>query len=204
MRVEKVIRSCSVVVGIAVLSACAPTRAPVEPVNPGLTISQPAGPGRNFPIGPGDTIEIAVFGHEELSSEYQVTVDGVIALPLVGEVLARGRTIEELEQEISDRLRGDVLVDPKVTIRVVDYRPVMVIGGVMRPGSQEYVPGMTILGAIAAAGGHSPEALQNWPPIIIRSADPTAARQDARLTDAVLPGDIVEIPFVRRPKPFAF
>ena len=198
------VRTCAVLVGIAVLSACAPVRAPVEPVNPGLIISQPMGPGRNFPLGPGDTIEVAVFDHDELSGDHQVTVDGLIAIPLVGEVLVRGRTIEELEQEISDRLRGGVLVDPKVTIRFVDYRPVMVIGGVMRPGNHDYIPGMTILEAIGAAGGHTPEALTTWPPIIIRSADPTATRQDARLGDSVLPGDIVEIPFVRRPKPFAF
>lgn len=154
-------------------------------------------------MGIGDAIEVAVFNHEDLSClapdcEYEVTVDGLISVPLIGPVMARGRTIQDLEQEIADRLRGDFLVDPKVTIRVVRYRPVIVLGGVMTPGNQDYIPGMTILGAIAAAGGHSPEALTNRPPFVIRSDDPTRTRQEASLTDSILPGDIVEIPAVRR------
>ena len=82
---------------------------------------------------------------------------------------------------------------------MVKYRPVGVIGGVTDPGNHDYAPGMTIIEAISAAGGYTPDALNRWPPIVTRTADRTTTRQSASLADEVRPGDVIEVPVARSP-----
>ena len=82
--------------------------------------------------------------------------EGFFALPLVDEIMTAGLTARQLENEIETRLQsGGYLVDPQVSIEVLNYRPFYIIGEVNNPGSYQYVNGMTVINAVALAGGFS-------------------------------------------------
>ena len=83
-------------------------------------------------------------------------------MPLVGEIMTAGLTARQLENEIEIRLKsGGYLVDPQVSIEVLNYRPFYIIGEVNNPGSYQYVNGMTVINAVALAGGFSYRADQD-------------------------------------------
>ena len=83
-------------------------------------------------------------------------------MPLVGEVLGGGRTARQLENEVEVALKsGGYLVDPQVSIEVLNYRPFYIIGEVNNPGSFSYVNGMTVINAVALAGGFTYRADQD-------------------------------------------
>ncbi|MBD1924610.1 polysaccharide biosynthesis/export family protein [Microcoleus sp. FACHB-831] len=90
----------------------------------------------NYYIGPGDQIQIAVFGYEEYTGQQLVLSDGTITLPLIGTVIAANRTPGQLTKELTLRLRR-YLVDPVVNISLVNLRPIIInVGGeVQRPGT---------------------------------------------------------------------
>lgn len=86
-------------------------------------------------LGAGDQVDIAVYGYEEYTSTKTILPDGSIALPLVGNVMAAGKTTEQLSEELTQRLQS-LLVNPVVTVSLTTFRPVVVnvAGEVMRPG----------------------------------------------------------------------
>ena len=105
---------------------------------------------------------MTVFRHEDLSGEFSLDGEGYFALPLVGEILGGGRTARQLENEIEVALKsGGYLIDPQVSIEVLNYRPFYIIGEVNKPGSFEYVNGMTVINAVALAGGYTYRADQD-------------------------------------------
>ncbi len=188
-----------IVFGIFVLAACAPSQGNLPiPARPDIPVFDPNAPvansGRSFPLGTGDTIEVTILRHDDLSGVFPIGGDGQIAMALIGNVRVAGRTQDEVEAEIAERYRGDFLRDPNVTVRVIEYRPVAVLGGVNQPGNLAYRPGMTVLAAIAAAGGRSAAALPDKQPLIIRASNTSGTSEFANGTDPVFPGDILEIP----------
>src|SRR3546814_1027146 len=108
---------------------------------------------RDYVLGHNDLIDLKVFGQDNLSGEYRVDAGGAISIPLLGDVPASGRTAAELTQEVTDRLRDGYLRDPQVTVQVKQYRPFFIVGAVKTPGSYDYIAGMTVLQAVAMAGG---------------------------------------------------
>lgn len=106
-------------------------------------------------IGPLDTLEIAVFNVEALSVERQVDSSGRVAMPLIGEVDARGRTPLELSQEIAGRLRGRFVKNPDVTVNIKESlsQVVTVDGEVEKPGAYPVTNQTTLIRAIASAEG---------------------------------------------------
>lgn len=146
-----------------------------------------------YRLGPGDEIRITVFGHPDLSGEYEVDGMGRLALPLIQEVIADGLTLRKLEQVITDKLKPDFLINPKVSVDVLNYRPFYIIGEVKKPGSYAYVNGMTIVNAIAIAGGYTYRAKEN-DVLIIRASDVTREKKSADHNAVVLPGDVIEVP----------
>lgn len=146
-----------------------------------------------YRLGPGDEIRITVFGHPDLSGEYEVDGMGRLALPLIQEVIADGLTLRKLEQVITDKLKPDFLINPKVSVDVLNYRPFYIIGEVKKPGSYAYVNGMTIVNAIAIAGGYTYRAKEN-DVLIIRASDVTREKKSADHNVVVLPGDVIEVP----------
>ena len=107
-------------------------------------------------------MRVTVFRHEDLSGEFAVDGEGFFAMPLVGEIMTAGLTARQLENEIEIRLKGGgYLVDPQVSIEVLNYRPFYIIGEVNNPGSYQYVNGMNVINAVALAGGFSYRADQD-------------------------------------------
>ena len=151
-----------------------------------------AGGVAGYRFGPGDELRITVFRHEDLSGEFALDGEGFFALPLVGEILAGGLTARQLENEVETRLKaGGYLVDPQVSIEVLNYRPFYIIGEVNNPGSYQYVNGMNVINAVALAGGFTYRADQD--DIIISRGGAGGDEIAADLTTEVLPGDIVEV-----------
>jgi polysaccharide export outer membrane protein len=108
----------------------------------------------NFVIGNDDVLAISVWKEPELTKSVPVRSDGKISLPLVGEIQAAGQTPHQLEQVITDKLKS-FITTPEVTVVVekVNSRKYNVLGEVTKPGSYPLTTEMTIMDAIAAAGG---------------------------------------------------
>ena len=143
-----------------------------------------------YALDTGDRLQLTVFRHENLSGEFTLDATGSVALPLVGDIAARGRTARELESAIENRLRQDgYLIDPDVSIEVLSHRPFYVLGEVAQPGRYEYVPWMTVVNAVALAGGYSYRADRD--DVMIAHGD---CAREANAVTAVLPGHIVRVP----------
>lgn len=144
--------------GKPVLSA-QPTPEPNTPA-PATAGSAPAAVSANYMIGPEDSLKIDVWKEPNLSSAgLPVRPDGKISLPLVGDVPAAGRTPMQLSADITELLKKfvtDPVVD--VTVLAVNSKHVFLIGEVTHVGPLAITPGMTVLQAIATAGGLTPYA----------------------------------------------
>src|SRR6266487_2297325 len=107
-----------------------------------------------FIIGPGDILAINVWKEAEISRVVPVRSDGRISLPLIGEVQSSGRTPRQLEADIIKRLK-DYVADPAVTVVVQEIRSQKfnVLGMVSHPGSFPLAKPITVMDAIATAGG---------------------------------------------------
>jgi polysaccharide export outer membrane protein len=106
-----------------------------------------------------DLIRITVFQEDDLTTETRISKSGSIIFPLIGEVRMDGRTVDEVTGEIRERLDKDYLVNPHVTLVILDFARqwVTVLGEVQKPGQVE-IPaegGLDLLGAIALAGGYT-------------------------------------------------
>jgi protein involved in polysaccharide export with SLBB domain len=111
--------------------------------------------GTEYRLGIGDKIKVVVFGQPDLTGEAEIDASGKIVVGLIGEVTAAGRMIAEVTAEIRDRLDREYLVDPKVSVLMVAYRPITMLGQVKSPGRYPYSSGLTIRQAVALAGGSS-------------------------------------------------
>ena len=185
------------VLSVALIGGCS-SSSPPTPVEaaatPGGATAQSAALGdiNSYRLGPGDALRVTVFRHEDLSGEFKLDGDGYFALPLVGEILGGGRTSRQLENEIEGALKsGGYLVEPQVSIQVLNYRPFYIIGEVNSPGSFEYVNGMTVINAVALAGGFTYRADQD--DIVISRGGSSGPELEAAPDTEVLPGDIIEV-----------
>jgi protein involved in polysaccharide export with SLBB domain len=143
-----------------------------------------------YQLGPGDRLQVTVFRHEPLSGEFTLGATGMLALPLAGAIPADGLTAREVEIAIEDRLREErYLVDPDVSIQVLTHRPIYVLGEVAQPGEYEYVSGMTLMNAVALAGGYTYRADRSSVRIS-RDHCVREAAADSRL----LPGAVIRVP----------
>ena len=114
--------------------------------------SQPAGAA--YRLGPGDVVEVSVWGYSDLTRDITIGPDGKIALPLLGSISAAGETVEQLRSTIA-KAYTEYIIDPHVTVIVKVFRPIRIstLGQVGRPGIYELQSGARLLDAIAAAGG---------------------------------------------------
>jgi polysaccharide biosynthesis/export protein len=115
-----------------------------------------------YSIEPGDRINVTVFGQPELSGDLTVDGNGAVDLPFIGQLVVRNLTIPECQKVITARLADGVLVKPAVNVRVSEFRQLYILGDVRTPGAYAFHYGLTIKGAIAAAGGYAAtETVQN-------------------------------------------
>ena len=146
----------------------------------------------DYVLGHGDRIRITVFGHDDLTGEFQLSETGTVSLPLAGVLDLDGVTPGEAQRIVVDALKPDYLVDPRVSIQVLEYRPFYIIGEVNNPGAYPYVNGMTVIEAVALGGGFSYRARRNRV-LVIRATDETRAEREISANDKVLPGDVVRV-----------
>lgn len=158
----------------------APAKAPAAPIE------------NSYALGSGDKVRVIVFGEEDLSGEFVVDDTGFVSLPLIGQIAATGRTVRQLEQDIAAKLGAQYLKDPRVSIEVLGYRPFYIIGEVNKPGEYTFVAGMSVLNAVAMAGGYSTRANESSV-YIKRKAAAEEEKFPADATTKLEPGDIVNV-----------
>lgn len=122
-----------------------------------------------YTLGTSDRLRITVFGHPENSGEFEVDGSGAISLPLIGQMAATDLTTQELETAIAEKLAAGFILNPRVSVEVINYRPFYILGEVGRPGEYPYTSGLTVQNAVAAAGGFTYRA--NKRVVFIKSAD---------------------------------
>jgi polysaccharide export outer membrane protein len=145
-------------VGVAAAQTGTPPPKPVAtsgssagvPTRPSAAAAQ----SPDYRLGPGDKLRVEVYKDAQLSQSLQVRPDGKITLPLVGDLQASGLTPLELRDKLTDALR-EYVTNPVVTVIVVEAVPplVYVIGEVGTPGSIPLNGPMSVLQALAMAGG---------------------------------------------------
>ena len=109
----------------------------------------------DYRVGPQDLLSISVFGVQELTKDVRVNSNGQISLPLIGGVMAGGRTIPELEAELATKYSAGYLQKPQVSVFVKEFtsQRVTLEGAITRPGIYPITGKTTLLQAIALAGG---------------------------------------------------
>lgn len=147
-------------------------------------------------IGPGDELNIIVFGHPDLSGNFIIDNQGDLTMPLIGRMPVRGKTVDQITEEITASYGGSFLVDPRVSVELLNSRPFYILGQVNTPGEYPYVRGVTVRQAVAIAGGFTQRA--DTDEFVIYRQNDSGGESELRATadSLVLPGDTVEI--VRR------
>ncbi|GAA0340046.1 exopolysaccharide export protein VpsN [Bowmanella denitrificans] len=147
--------------------------------------------GENYRLGPGDSIEIKVYGEEELDLSTQLTDSGIINYPFLGALRLSGLTLKEVEVLIHDGLKGDYLINPNVYVGIVAYRPFYIHGEVKKPGAYPYQPGMTVNQAVALAGGLTERASKEG--VSLSREGSKSQQETGTLNSRVFAGDTITI-----------
>jgi len=167
--------------------APAATGAPIPTTPPSAAL-----PIYAYTLSGGDRVRVVVFGDPALGGEFTIAGSGFVALPLIGEVDVRGLTSTQLQDRIVARLADGYLKDPRVAVEVLTTRPFYILGEVNKPGQYPFTNGLTVLGAVAQAGGYTYRAKTKQ--VLIKHAG-----QDAEVTERVTaatlvaPGDTIRI-----------
>jgi len=162
-----------------------------------------------YRIGVDDIVQVSVWRNPELGITVPVRPDGMISVPLVGDVAAGGRTPSEVSKDIQEKLAAYVR-DPQVAVILTDLRSheylsrVRVTGAVRQPISIPFRPGMTVLDAVLAAGGVTEFAAADRSDLYRKNADEThtypvrldriLGRGDLSTNYPVSPGDVITVP----------
>ena len=153
----------------------------------------PSTPIAPYRLGAGDQVRIITFGEEQLTGQFRVNDSGNIAVPLLGLVRAAGLTTGDLQDAIGAELKAKkLIVTPSVSVEVTTFRPIFVLGEVSKPGEYPYRPGMTVLTAVALAGGFTYRAVENHA-VILRGSNDHVTEGVAGRGAYVHPGDVVTI-----------
>lgn len=146
-----------------------------------------------YELGAGDMIRIQVFGEEDLGMEVRLSDAGTISYPFLGEIQVKGLSVGRLEAAIIDGLKPDYLIDPKVSVSIIEYRQFYIHGEVKSPGGYAYLPGLTVRKAVALAGGFTERASKTKISVIHEGDEDVKKSEPIALGDKLAPGDIVTI-----------
>ena len=152
----------------------------------------PAGVDMAYTLDSGDRLRITVFGQEGLTNSYAVDAAGTITMPLIGPVVARGLTPDQLSQSIAERLRQGYIREPHVALEIEGYRPFFILGEVTTPGQYAYVANMTVENAVAIAGGFGPRA-EKTKITLSRNQGGQVVKATVGLNYPIRPGDTLRI-----------
>jgi polysaccharide biosynthesis/export protein len=165
----------AVVMSLSVLSGCTQS---------GLVGSAVEGKSSNieFVLGPEDVLEVVVWRNQDLSRVVIVRPDGMISMPVIGDVQAAGLTSDQLAERITARLK-EYKENPTVSVSVKEINSynVFVIGEVAKPGKYQLKSYTTILQAISIAGGFTPYASRNKLQIVRHITNGNGGWREVRL-----------------------
>ena len=171
---------------MGLLSGCSPTGSDLPPLPPLVTTG-------SYHLGPGDRVRIRVYGDKELSDVFSIGDDGLISLPLAGNVAASGRTPSQLADAIAADLKQRGMIDdPSVAVEVSSYRPIFILGEVIHPGQYPYEPDMTVIAAVSLAGGYTYRAIQSYEGVV-RTQGATTMDGLVKPQDRLQPGDTITV-----------
>ena len=145
-----------------------------------------------YSLGTGDLLRVTVFGHEDLSGEFEVDSAGRISLPLIGDLLVGNRSLDNVEQLMVSALKPDYLKNPQISVEIISYRPFYILGEVANPGGYPFVGGMRVINAVAMAGGFTYRAKEQK--LFITRAKGNGKQERAGQGTPVFPGDVIEVP----------
>jgi polysaccharide export outer membrane protein len=141
----------------------------------------------------GDRLRIFVYGHPNLSRLYNVDQQGMVSVPLIGDVRARGRTTSTLGRAIAARLAAQYVKEPQVTVDIAQNRPFFILGEVRNAGQYPFVSGMTAQAAVAIAGGFAERADESRVHITRRRHNGIIEKMDVPPDYVVKPGDTLYV-----------
>lgn len=185
------LRGCFILVSALILAACGAGGGRNSPTEPApMTIANPA---ESYLLEPGNRVRVTVFNELNLSGDFTLDPAGNITMPLVGNVAASGLTARALAKRVEEALiKASLMQTPNVSVEVQTFRPFYVLGEVRQPGEFPYISGMTVLSAVAKAGGYDYRALEN-DVVLVRTIDGVQREYTANERTPILPGDIVRV-----------
>ena len=159
----------------------------------GLGVSTAQAQADGYTLSSGDSIRIYVYGEPDLTFErLLIGQNGRISYPFLGELKVIGKTSAQLQQSLIDGLKPDYLIDPRISVSIVKYRPFFVNGEVKSPGGVDFQPGLTLRKAISLAGGFTERANKKQV-LLIADTDENLTEQKVGLDYRVQPGDIFTV-----------
>ena len=163
-----------------------------------------------YTIHERELIQITVYEHADLSGDYRVSGDGTIFFPLLGILKVAGSTEKDLQEKLTTLLSDGFLVNPQITVRILEYRDyVYITGEVKKPGAYSYEESMTVIKAVTLAGGFTDLAAPGRIKILRKNSPRPDAKPEgkkpqdgpgkekefkAKIEDLVLPNDIIIVP----------
>ena len=154
LRGSRMIRNLALVAICAGLAACASTSLQT------MSVSQANSElASGYRIDAGDQLKVTVFDEESLTGEYEVGIGGMLALPLIEPVEVRNKQPAEVAQLVEQHLlQGGYVLDPRVSVEILEHRSFFILGEVATPGEYSHNGGLTLEQAVAKAGGYSARA----------------------------------------------
>nr|WP_295109937.1 polysaccharide biosynthesis/export family protein [uncultured Caulobacter sp.] len=146
----------------------------------------------DYLLGPADKVRVTVYGEPSLSGEFFISGSGVMSLPLIGEIKAGGMTLGQFQGAVQKALSDGYLKDPRVSAEVLTFRPFYILGEVEKPGTYPYTAGLTVLNAVATAGGFTYRADKKnvW---IKHNGETTEQKSELTPSIVVAPGDTIRL-----------
>ncbi len=174
---------------VAAPSPQEPQATPVPPAVRPVTVAAP----RGYQVGVQDVLRIVVFDEPTLTGSVRVDNDGTFGFPFIGRVPARGRTLADIEADVTKRLSDGYVRHPQVSVEVEQYRSrsVFVMGEVRSPGKYPLSGEMALLEALVLAGGTNATASNQI--VVLRATEPGADRQQPVLPDEENSAELVRV-----------
>ena len=164
------------VIALVMLAALGCSRLPKE------VLEEFASPAGDFVMGPADVLEVIVWRNQDLSRQVVIRPDGMISLPLIGDVQASGLTADQLAARITERLKEfKEGVPVTVSVKEVNSYNIYVLGEVTKPGKYQLKSFATVLQAIALAGGFTLYASRNGMHVLRRTTNGNGRHHELRI-----------------------
>lgn len=149
-------------------------------------------PSSHYMLAANDTINVRVFNERDLSGQFKINQEGRVTLPLIGAVSLSGLRPQEAEKIIKQKYSDGYLIDPVISVEIEQYRDFFIMGEVQNPGSYEYQPDLSVIKAVALAGGFTYRANQKNFTLSETEKNPNLQLNISR-SYKLAPGDVIVV-----------